>query len=544
MKSNINFIFHAHLPFVRHPEYPKFLEEDWLFEAINESYLPLLRMMYKLREQKIPFRLVFSLSPTLCFMLTDDTLKQRFIDYMNSRIELGNKEIERLTNDRDQKKLAQMYLDNINENLNFYYKICNTNILSAFNSLSNSGNLELITTSATHAFLPVYKNNPVAVNAQVETGVMNHEKIFDKDSQGFWLPECGYYPGLEEILKRHNIKWTSLSSQAFFLASKKPEKGTYTPVKCPNGLYCFARDYNLTSLVWSSSVGYPADKDYREFYRDIGYDLPIDYIRPYIQEPDIRIFTGFKYWSITGKTADKVLYCPEKASLKTLEHAKDFLNHVKTKTESVYPLINDSPIYTLSFDAELFGHWWFEGIQWLENIIKLIAEDKDIRLLTPSEYIAENHAVQTLVPAYSSWGEGGYSRVWVDNSSNAWISKYTTKTAKCMVELAQRFPNQVSLKGRFITQAARECLLSMSSDWPFIIHNHTSEEYAKKRIVGHLQNFFLVYDNMTKNAVNTEWLVKSEKRNNIFPDLDYNIFNPNHMNEPSPVYTTDFTKKN
>lgn len=537
MKSNLNFIFHAHLPFVRHPEFPKFLEEDWLFEAINESYLPLLRMMYKLRAENIAFRLVFSLSPTLCFMLSDQTLKSRFLDYMNSRVELGNKELERLSDDPDQKKIARMYMDNLNENLKFYNEECSTDILKAFNSLSNSGHLELITTAATHAFLPMYKNIPVAVNAQVETGMLSHAKIFDKGADGFWLPECGYYPGLEDILKRHNIKWTSLSSQALFLSSQKPEKGTYAPVKCPNGLYCFARDYNLTSLVWSSSVGYPADKEYREFYRDIGYDLPLDYIRPYIQEPEIRVFTGFKYWAITGKTADKVLYSPEKASAKTIEHAKDFLNHVREKTESVSNLIKDDPIYTLSFDAELFGHWWFEGVQWLENIIRLSEQDDLIELKTPSDYISEKHNIQTLTPAYSSWGEGGYSHVWVDNSTNAWISKYTTKTARCMVELAQRFPNQGSLKGRFITQAARECLLSMASDWPFIIHNHSNEEYAKKRVVGHLQNFFLVYEDMTKNAVNTEWLVKSEKRNNIFPNLDYNIFNPNHMDKISPLFT-------
>ncbi len=544
MRSNLNFILHAHLPFVRHPEYPKFLEEDWLFEAINESYIPLLRMMYRLRAENIPFRLVFSLSPTLCFMLSDETLKSRFADYMNRHIELGEKEVTRLAEDTDQRKLAQMYLDNLKENLKFYCETCNTNILQAFNDLSNSGHLELITTAATHAFLPMYKSIPVAVNAQVETGMMYHAKAFDKGAEGFWLPECGYYPGLEDILKRNHIKWTSLSSQAFFLSSQKPEKGTYAPVKCQNGVYCFARDYYLTSLVWSSSVGYPADKDYREFYRDIGYDLPLEYIRPYIQEPDIRVFTGFKYWSITGKTADKVLYRPEKASEKTIEHAKDFLDHAKAKTESIGSMIKDEPIYTLSFDAELFGHWWFEGVQWLENIIRLSASDDSINLMTPTDYIAEKHKVQTLTPAYSSWGEGGYSHVWVDNSTNAWISKYTTKTARCMVELAQRFPNQTSLKGRFITQAARECLLAMASDWPFIIHNHTSEEYAKKRVVGHLQNFFLVYENMTKNAVNTEWLVKSEKRNNIFPDLDYNIFNPNHIDEPSPLFTTYFIKNN
>lgn len=541
MINRLNIILHAHLPFVRHPEFPKFLEEDWLYEAINESYLPQLRMMYKLRAKNVPFKLVYSISPTLCFMLQDELLKERFAHYMESRIELGEKEIQRLGAD-EAGKLAQRYLANLRENYSFYQDECNTDILQAFNSLSNSGHLELITTSATHAYLPIYKNQPVAVNAQIETGVLNHTRIFDKSCEGFWLPECGYYPGLEYFLKHHQIRWTSVASQAFFLSENEPQNN-YVPVKSPNGVCFFARDFNLTNLVWSSTEGYPADSDYREFYRDIGYDLPLDYIAPYIHQPEIRIFTGFKYWAITGKTAEKRIYNPEKATEKALLHAKDFICNVKAKGTEIGSILKENPVYTLSFDSELFGHWWYEGVQWLENLICLASEDNQLEFITPSYYLEEKHNLKTLQPGFSSWGAGGYSQVWLDNSSNAWICKYTTKVAKQMSELATRFPMQTSLKKRFLTQAARECLLAMSSDWPFIIHNHSSEEYARKRVTGHLQNFFSVYENMSKNAVNTEWLVKSEKRNNIFPDLDYNIFNPEHLKEPSLICTTDYSQK-
>ncbi|MBP5756106.1 MAG: DUF1957 domain-containing protein [Spirochaetales bacterium] len=541
MKSRLNFIFNAHLPFVRHPEYPKFLEEDWLYEAMNESYLPLLRMMYRLKNDNVPFRLTFSLSPTLCSMLTDELLNERFLEYLDQHIELGDKEIERLKDNPEKKDLAQAFRNEIVLNKAFYQNECQGNILTAFNQLSNDGLLELITTTATHAYLPVYKDYPIAVNAQIETGVLEHSRNFDKMSDGFWLPECGYYNGLEDLLKRHNISWVSLASQSLILSADEPERGSYSPIRCPNGLYCFIRDANLASLVWSPTEGYPADPLYRDFYRDIGFDLQWDYIKPYVHEPEVRSFTGFKYYAVTGDTADKVVYDMKKASERASSHAKNFIYHVQSRTKGLKALIDMDPVYTVSFDAELFGHWWYEGVQWIEDLVRLVAQTDDISLITPTDFIKTKPIVQTMNPAPSSWGVGGYSAVWVDNTSNAWLYRHIFKALERMTELAERFPAQKSLKQRFLNQAARETLLLMASDWPFIIHNQTSAEYARKRVEGHIENLNLVYDNMCKNAVNTEWLVKAEKRDNLFKHLDYNIMNKNHLNEPSPIFTTDFS---
>lgn len=542
-KNNLNLIFHAHLPFVRHPEYEKFLEEDWLFEAINESYLPMLRMLFRLRNEGLSFRLTFSLSPTLTGMLSDELLKMRFISYLNSRIELGEKEIERTEKtDAIQNGLARTYTDEAAENRRFFLDECHGNILWAFNQLSNEGYIELITTAATHAYLPNYMDTPVAVSAQIEGGVVNHYRAFDKFPEGFWLPECGFYPGLEKLLARSNVKWTSLSSEGFFLAEESAKRGNYAPVKSPEGVHFFARNHYLSSLVWSSTDGYPCDPDYREFYRDIGYDLPWDYVKPYVHEPHVRVFTGFKYWAITGKTADKKPYDPQKAQMKVNLHANNFIYNVKNQGRTIENLIDIDPIHTVSFDAELFGHWWYEGIKWVEQVIRLCAEDDNVRLMTSSDYLKLGYDIQTMIPAYSSWGHGGFSQVWTDNSSNAWMLRNATKSVERMMEIAKRFPGQKSLKQRFLNQAARETMLLMASDWPYIVYNHTSEEYAVKRFKSHVQNLNLVYDNMCKNAVNTEWLVKAERRDNIFPLIDYNLFNPDHLDEPSMVYTMDYTK--
>ncbi len=544
MKNRLNFIFHAHLPFVRHPEYPKFLEEDWLYEAMNESYIPLLRMMFKLRRDEVPFKLTFSISPTLCSMLSDELLNERFMTYLDTHIELGDKEVERLKDDDAKRALASHYRDELVANKTFYVDECQGMILNAFNQLSNAGLLELTTTAATHAYLPAYKDYPLAVNAQIETGVLEHNRFFDRMSDGFWLPECGYYPGLENLLKRHNISWVTLSGQAIALSPDKPQRGAYSPIKCPNGLYCFVRDENLSSLVWSSSEGYPTDSNYRDFYRDIGFDLPMDYIHHYVHEPDVRSFTGFKYYAVTGKTADKKVYDLKTADEIVQMNAKNFLYNVRKRTMNLQDVLDMDPVYTVSFDAELFGHWWYEGVKWLDAVVRFAAEDDEMDLICPADFIKEGTEVQTLRPATSSWGELGYNSVWVDSSTNAWLYRHTFKAIERMTELAERFPDQKSLKQRFLNQAARETLLLMASDWPFIIHNRTSAEYALKRIKGHIENLNLVYDNMCKNAVNTEWLVKAEKRNNLFKHLDYNIMNSAHMDEPSPIFTTDFTQEN
>lgn len=524
-KNSIGLILNAHMPYIRHPEYPKFLEEDWLFEAIGETYLPMLRMLKKLRSEGVPFKITISLSPTLCSMLTDPILQGRFTNYLKLHQELGEKEVARCsTEDAECSQLAKMYLENITKNLEEYFETYQCNILSGFRDLEESGHVELITTTSTHAFLPLFSEYPSAVGAQIELAVQSHINHFKKRPKGFWLPECGYYPGIEDYLQREEIEFFQLSAQSLILAEEPVARGNYAPVSCPNGIFGFARDFHLTNLVWSNLEGYPTDPAYREFYRDIGYDLPMEYIRPFIHEPEVRVFTGFKYYAITGKGVHKNFYHPEVAKKRVEEHAANFLYSVRKKGEDLEKSLDRDPFYTLAFDAELFGHWWFEGVSWLEAVLRGAAKTDDIAFETQMDYLERYPESQVLQPSLSSWGEGGYSDVWTDGA-NVWIYRHLHKAIERMEELALRFPDQNSLKKRFLNQAAREVLLAMASDWPFIIHNGTSATYAERRLRNHLGNFNVVYENMCKNAVNTEWLVKAEKQNIVFPDIDYNMFN-------------------
>lgn len=525
MKTNkLAFLLNAHLPYVRHIDYPRFLEEDWLYEAMSECYLPLLRMLDRVADDGIPVQLTLSMSPTLCAMLSDAPLQKRFVDYLDRHIELGKKEVERTKREQPEyHEMACYYLNNYQQDLTDFQS-CNGNILSLFRTLEEKGIIEIITTAATHAYLPLYKDYPTATNAQIEMGVQSHISSFARVSRGFWLPECGYYPGLEDYLKNKGIKWFQTASQSMLLSPDKVDYGTFRPVQLPNGLVAFPRDYETTSLIWSSTSGYPCDRRYREFYRDIGYDLPLDYIGPYVEEDGNRVFTGFKYCAITGPGNGKVPYSLELGKELAERHAANFLYNVSNKAERVGKIIGRVPFSTVGIDCELFGHWWFEGVEWLEQVLRQ-SVNSTVDLTTPTAFLSEKPDLQIARPSFSSWGDGGFNGTWLDGS-NSWLYRHIHQSIERMEELAVRFPDQTSLKKRFLNQAAREVLLAMASDWPFIMYHKTDTGYAQKRIEGHLENFNVVYSNMCKNAVNTEWLVKAEKQDVVFDDIDYNIFNP------------------
>lgn len=524
--NNVNFILHAHMPFVRHPEYKRFLEEDWLFESINESYLPLLRMFKSLKKKNIKFKLSMCFSPTLISMLVDPVLQQRYVDYLELHKKLGLKEIARCTKEQPEcLDMAKRYLNLIETNLKEYETVYKRNILTGFKELHEFGYIELLASAATNAFLPAYSEYPVAINAQIIVGIQTFIKEFGCRPDGFWLPELGYYPGIEKILAKHGISYVPTSSQSVLFSEDRCDTGVYKPVKTSNGITLFPRDFQITNLVWSEE-GYPASKEYREFYRDIGYDLDLDYIRPYIHEPDVRVFTGFKYWAITNNGPEKDYYNREKAMDLAKEHAKNFIFNIGSKGRQVRPnLGSDDPMFTLCFDTELFGHWWYEGIEWLEQFILSSTEElSPVTLTTPNDFLKDKRDYQVIRPALSSWSTGGFAQIWIDGSNN-WIYRHTHKTVERMVELSDRYPRQESLKKRFLNQAAREVLLSMAGDWPYLLYNQSNAEFAKNQLESHIENFNVVYTNMCKNAVNTEWLVKAEARDTIFPFIDYNIFN-------------------
>jgi 1,4-alpha-glucan branching enzyme len=523
-KGYLALVLHSHLPFVRHPEHDRFLEEDWLYEAITETYLPLIKVFDGLVDDGVDFRLTMSLTPTLVSMLSDPLLQHRYVLHIGRLIELADKEIGRTRNEPAFHSLALLYREMFTEARDLFEEKYGRDLVSAFRKFQDLGKLELITSAATHGFLPLMENEN-AVRAQIMVAVEHYAKHFGLRPRGIWLPECGYYEGLDAILHDAGIRYFFSDSHAVFHAEPRPRYGVYAPVCCRSGVAAFGRDLESSKQVWSSIEGYPGDYDYRDFYRDAGFDLDFDYIKPYIHPDGIRVNLGIKYYRITGKTDHKEPYDRSRAIERASAHADDFLSNREKQIEWISGLFGDrKPVIVAPYDAELFGHWWFEGPDWLNFLVRKAASShKTVRLITPSEYLGENPKCQVVEPSGSSWGYNGYAEIWLDGS-NDWIYPHLHKAADRMVELARTHPQAHGILLRALKQAARELLLAQSSDWAFIMKTGSHVEYAVRRTKEHILRFTKLYEDIKANSLDESWLADIEYKDNIFPDIDYSVY--------------------
>ncbi len=521
-KGYLALVLHSHLPFVRHPEHEDFLEEDWFYEAITETYIPLIMVFERLAADGVPYRITLSITPTLAAMLDDPLLQERYVRHLDLLIELAEREMFRTKNDPAFHSLARMYHERFTQCRRLFVEIYRRNLLTAFRRLQDSGHLELIACAATHGYLPLMSVNPNAVRAQIAIGASEYRRHFGRDPRGIWLPECGYYPGLEEPLAESGIRFGFVDTHGILYGTPRPRFGIYAPVWTPSQVAFFGRDIESSKQVWSAVEGYPGDYNYREFYRDIGFDLDFDYIKPYIHRDGIRTATGIKYYRITG-TDRKEPYVREWALEKAAEHAGNFLFNRERQVEYLSGM-GRKPVVVAPYDAELFGHWWFEGPEWIDFLVRKIAFDsKSVQMVTPSDYLREYRVNQVVTPSASSWGWKGYHAVWLEGS-NDWIYRHLHKAADRMVEIARENPNPEGKMQRALNQAARELLLAQSSDWAFIMKTGTAVQYAVRRIDEHIDRFTRLYEMIKKKDINPAYLSDIASKDNLFPQIDYTIY--------------------
>ena len=543
-------MLHAHLPFVRHPEEEYFLEENWLFEAITETYVPLINVFDNLISDGINFRITMSLTPTLISMLQDPLLQDRYLRHLDKLIELSEKEIERTGQQPHYHGLALMYNHRFVETKKIFAQRYHKDLVSAFGKFQEIGCLEIITCAATHGFLPALGVNPAAARAQILIGVEHYTKTFGRPPRGIWLPECGFYPGVDEFLKEAGIRFFFVDHHGIMNADPFPRNGVYAPLFCPSGVAAFGRDVESSKQVWSSKEGYPGDADYREYYKDIGHELEFDYIKPYIHPQGIRVNTGMKYWRITGDCEYKEAYRPDWAKEKAASHASNFMFNREKQIEHLSHHIDRKPIIIAPYDAELFGHWWFEGPLWIDFLIRKITHDQNtVALITPSEYLEQYPVNQVSMPSTSSWGWKGYGEYWIDGS-NDWVLKHIHNAAQRMAELAEKFSSFLNdsihadhIIRRALNQAAKELLLAESSDWPFIMKTGSMAPYAHKRVKRHIARFTRLYNDLMNDVVDTDWLEEVERRDNIFHEMDCAKYYLEKMKRPSPFPKHQATRK-
>ncbi len=274
-KGYFALVLHAHLPYVRHPEHENFLEEEWLYEAITETYVPLLDAYDRLVNDGVNFKITMSVTPPLMNMLANELLQNRYVEHIEKLIKLAEMECERTSLDPNFHHTAEVYRDKFYRIRDIFVYKYNKNLLNGFRYFLERGNLEIITCGATHGFFPFMQEYPNAIEAQLRMAVKTHERHLGRKPTGIWLGECGFFPGLEKHLANNGIKYFFVDTHGIMHADKVPKYGVYAPLYCSreSRVAAFGRDIESSRSVWSAEVGYPGDFRYREFYRDIGYDL-------------------------------------------------------------------------------------------------------------------------------------------------------------------------------------------------------------------------------------------------------------------------------
>jgi len=508
-KGNLAIVLHAHLPYVRSEE-PGSLEEDWFFQALVECYLPLLETIEEAsRSDNQSPKITLGLSPTLLSLLEDEVLKNRFKKWVEVRIEI-------LTSLKTDNLKAATHLKNHLVKQLESWNSCRGDLIGRFNKLQTSEVIDILTCAATHGYLPLLRENPEAVRAQLKTAVREHKRIFKNSPLGIWLPECAYYEGLDQLMVEAGLRYAVLDGHGLLNAEPRPRYGLYAPICTKRGVAFFGRDSESTLPVWSARDGYPGNPNYREFHRDLGWDLSIDNLKKIGIKENRPI--GIKLFKITSKHTsleNKQQYDPQIAKESVEQDSENYLKERKKQLIKLEDSMQIEPLLIAPFDAELFGHWWFEGPQFISQLF-IKSKKEGIKLITLKEALIKKPKIQLCNPSPSSWGQGGFHNYWL-NESNSWIVNEWNKAGIEMINICSKGLKEKS-SIRILSQAGRELLLSQSSDWSFILKAGTTTELARDRINLHLKRFWMLI-NVIKNNKNIEpkILEKIENEDCIFP---------------------------
>lgn len=493
MSGSIAIVLHAHLPWVRNPEHPRSLEERWLYEALWESYLPLVGMFERLVNDGVVAPVTVSVSPTLAAMLADSLLRQRFITHLDRLEDLVAREFVRARKLPAIQHVVAHYQRHI-QHVRATWDRLGGDVLGALVKLEKAGAIELLTTSVTHAYLPALTS--VSQRAQIELGLRAFESFAGHRPKGFWLPECSFDPSLSKQLVRSKVAYTVLDAHGVDLAIPRPPAGIFEPILSPSGIAFFGRDPRASRDVWSRELGYPGHLDYRDFYRDIGFDLNESDLAGEVGPDGTRLMTGLKYHRVTGVGVDKQVWIPERAGEQAREHAEHFVQArsraLATRGESANRAVVVAP-----FDAELFGHWWFEGPNFLEQVLRRLdaaKESVNARAVTLGHYLASHAEFVVAEPMASSWGEGGFGEAWLGRSnevpttsemSPAHLIRHIRHAERTVRNIVAMHGHVGGVAGQAIDQAIVELMLLEASDWGFMLRRGDMTRYATGRVRAH-----------------------------------------------------------
>ena len=533
-------VLHSHLPYVLSHDR---LEEEWLMEAVAESYLPLLQAFTQLSRRGISPKVTIGFTPVLLAQLTERRFPAAFLAYLGQKMQAArdDRTLFRRRSEPHAARLAGLWEEFYRRTAGFFAYDLSRDVVGAFRLLQEQAHVEMLASAATHAYLPLLGFDD-SVRAQVEIGAAVYRRHFGSPPRGFWLPECAYRPagnwtppiagidGLQPGGRRAIDEILAAAGIGYFLVDERqlrrspPDYDRHSPCRVywvdgksaetSPSVAVFARDFVTTARVWQHDGGYPGDPSYLEFHKKRGDG-------------------GLRYWRITDRRAGlayKQPYIPEWAFAQTQAHAAHFAQVVRARLRDHWRQTGEPGVVVAAFDTELFGHWWFEGPQWVSEFIRQLTAGGEVALTTCGEYLRDHAPRQTVRLAESSWGDGGDHRVWWQTGTrDVWRDLYQAECGMRRLEDSLRGEKLDRRLTRIMRQAGRELLLLQSSDWPFMISTRNTPDHARRRVALHYANFgrccSMAERQRTGEAIPEEdWgqLAAMERRDALFgkPDLD------------------------
>jgi 1,4-alpha-glucan branching enzyme len=541
------FVLHSHLPYARQAgRWPH--GEEWLHEAAAETYVPLLDSLNRLLQEGVAARLTLTLTPILLEQLADDLVRANLLTYLDEKIAAATADIPRFEKAGDEHftYLARFYRDWYQGIRRSFVEKYDGNLVPAFRRLQEAGIIEVVTCGATHGYLPLLDRDE-SINLQLRTAVESHRRHMGRAPRAIWLPECAYRPayfaedgrqrpGLETFLHRHKIGL--FFSETHMIEGGRPvgvaageaigpygnimrryvvpfsevrpaqPATTYLPYFVAGTDVAVLGRNNRSGLqVWSADWGYPGDFDYREFHKKDG-------------------ISGMQYWRVSGarvSLGDKDAYHPDWAAWKVGEHSRHFAHLVTDLLKGYHAGSKGFGIVCANYDTELFGHWWFEGVSWIEGVLRELAASEEIDLTTATAFV-EAHPPETVLNLpEGSWGAGGTHFVW-DNADTHWMWPVIHAAERRMLERVGKAAKSSEPEQTVLNQAARELLLLQSSDWPFLVSTGQAREYAVHRFHSHVKRFDQLMDSLDRGAPDVELAAQLWERDKVFPNIDFRWF--------------------
>ncbi|MCQ2589641.1 MAG: DUF1957 domain-containing protein [Treponema sp.] len=526
MTKKLVFIIKANQEFIRHPK-GEFVEVEpetnSLFENITDIYIPLLSLLEKYEQEQKKVTIGLVLPPVLCAMLENQELQNMYVSWLDLRIALGEKEIVRCASNPQLLKIAEKTLENYKEKKSLFIEKYEQKLIPAFALFHKKGYLELLGTTGTDVFLPHYQDMTEVISAQIETGLQAYRKSFGDFPEGFWIPELGFTPGIEKLVKAFGYSYTVLDARSVLLSSTLPSKGIFYPGRTENSLAVFTADPLLQDEIFDEE-GFCNNEAYRNESRDIGFELAAADLQPVVVSGGARISTGYKYWSDSFDEDDDLIYDMDKAFEQVKKDAVTFLNEKGELLTKAAEATNAQDYVTLvcPLDAEKLSKNWGEWLKWLELVIDNSAA-YGLEISSCNSMLDKQYTYEKILPYYSSWNGAGYGETLL-SSKNSWMMRYIRKACERMIDLADRFPTDTGLKTRLLNLGAKELLIAQSLGLAKMIENDDNPEFAKRRFEDSINAFTDVFDSLGSNTVSTEWLTTLEIYDDVFPWMNYRIF--------------------